>query len=554
MSLAELRPRLESLTLGAISRGISSLRGWRRGALSFALGAVSVSAFAPFHLWPLLFLTFPTLVWLLDGVAAEVTAQTRKAAWRQAMLVGWAFGFGFFVAGLYWIGFAFLVEAEKFAWLMPLAVAALPAGLALFYALAVWIAVALWRPGAARIFILATALFGADWLRGHILTGFPWNLWGYALAGNDALAQTAAIFGIYGLTLLTLLIVASPAAFAGTARDGSRNWPLPAICVMLVAAGWVWGEFRLSGGSDAVHPGVKLRIVQANVPQADKWKPENRQWIFERLLALSGKAPQAVPEAAGITHLIWPETSVPFLFMLNGDIALAEARKAFADMVGEGTSFIVGAERIDGTKRPDGQYTVDRVFNSLFVLDGEARLLGTYDKLHLIPFGEYMPLEKTMAALGITQLTQRNSGFAAGSRRRLMTTPGAPPYAPLICYEAIFPERVAGDEGRPGWLLNLTNDAWFGTSTGPYQHLQQTRLRAIEQGVPLIRAANTGISAVIDAHGRILASLPLNEMGTIDHALPVALAPTPYAVWGESWLIVVAFLIFILYRIVIVVE
>ena len=135
-----------------------------------------------------------------------------------------------------------------------------------------------------------------------------------------------------------------------------------------------------------------------------------------------------------------------------------------------------------------------------------------------------------------------------------MTAPGAPPYAPLICYEAIFPEGVAGDDGRPGWLLNLTNDAWFGTSTGPYQHLHQTRLRAIEQGLPLIRAANTGISAVIDSHGRVLASLSLNAMGTIDHPLPTALPPTLYALWGESWLIVVAFLIFILYRIVIVVE
>ncbi len=555
MSLADSRPKLAWLTLGAVSRGISALRGWRRAALSFALGVASVGAFAPFHFWPLLFVTFPALIWLLDGIAAETATTAPKAAWRQAALAGWAFGFGFFVAGLYWIGFAFLVEAEKFAWLMPLAVAALPAGLALFYALAAVIAVALWRPGAARIFIFAVAFFAAEWLRGHILTGFPWNLWGYALAGNDALAQTTSIFGIYGLTFLTLIIVASPAALAGSmARDGARNWPLPAICLMFVAVGWLWGEVRLSGVSGAVHPDVRLRIVQANIPQADKWKPQNRQWIFERLLALSAKGPQAGQDAAGITHLIWPETSVPFLFMLNGDIALPEARTAFADLVGDGTSFIVGAERIDGTKRPDGKYTVDRVFNSLFVLDGDARLLGTYDKQHLVPFGEYVPFEKTMTALGITQLTHMNSGFAAGSRRGLMVAPGAPPYAPLICYEAIFPEGVTGDEGRPGWLLNLTNDAWFGTSTGPYQHLHQTRLRAIEQGLPLIRAANTGISAVIDSYGRILASLPLNEMGAIDHPLPVALPPTPYARWGENWLIVVAFLIFILYRIVTVVE
>ncbi len=182
-------------------------------------------------------------------------ARSRRATWRQAALTGWGFGFGFFFAGLYWLGFAFLVEADKFAWLMPLAVAALPAGLALFYALAAWAAIALWRPGAARIFILAATLFGAEWLRGHILTGFPWNLWGYAFAGNAALAQTTSIFGIYSLTLLTLLIAASPAALAGpAAREAARTWPLPAICVALLASGWLWGEVRLAGATDAVDP------------------------------------------------------------------------------------------------------------------------------------------------------------------------------------------------------------------------------------------------------------------------------------------------------------
>jgi len=288
MSLAGTRPNLAWLTLGAVSRGISALRGWRRAAFSFALGVASVGAFAPFHLWPLLFVTLPALVWLLDGIAADSVASqtldsgrqvasvwkdatpakeslglradaegakrqsrnasashTRSAAWRQAALTGWTFGFGFFVAGLYWIGFAFLVEAEKFAWLMPLAVAALPASLALFYALAVWIAALLWRPGAARIFILAAALFGAEWLRGHILTGFPWNLWGYALAGNGALAQTASIFGIHGLTLLTLLIAASPAALAGrVAREGART-----------------GRFRRSASCSSRRAGCGARSV-----------------------------------------------------------------------------------------------------------------------------------------------------------------------------------------------------------------------------------------------------------------------------------------------------
>ncbi|WP_088345014.1 apolipoprotein N-acyltransferase [Rhodomicrobium sp. R_RK_3] len=518
--------------------------------MAIGLGAVSVLAFAPFHLWPLLFLTFPGLVWLLDGIAAE--NGTAKPRWRQAAFAGWCFGFGFFVAGLYWMGFAFFVEADKFAWLMPFAVAALPAGLALFYALACAAAMRLWRPGIARIFILAAALFAAEWLRGNILTGFPWNLWGYALAGNDALSQSASIFGIYGLTLLALLIFASPAALAGcTARPDARNWPLPALCLGLLAIGWGWGTLRLAPATDVAQPGVTLRIVQANIPQAEKWKPENRKRIFERLLSLSSEPSE---QGGPITHLIWPETSVPFLFMLNGAIALPDARDAFATLVPEGSSLILGAERVEGTARADGRYNVDRVFNSLFILDPEAKVLGTYDKLHLVPFGEYVPFETALTALGIKQLTHMNTGFASGATRRLMTAPGAPPFSPLICYEAIFPGQINAEDGRPQWLLNLTNDAWFGISTGPYQHLQQVRLRAVEQGLPLIRAANTGISAIIDAHGRIAASLPLGAIGHIDHALPAALAATPYARWGDFWLILVAFLIFVLYRVLIIVE
>ena len=557
MSLADIRPGLFAPTLGNLARRIALLDGWRRAALGFTLGAVSVLGFAPFDLWPILFVIFPCFVWLLDGIAADARLGT-KPQWRQAALAGWWFGFGFFVAGLYWTGFAFFVEADKFAALVPLAVVAFPAALALFYALAGMAAVALWGPGARRIFALSAAVFAVDWLRGHILTGFPWNLWGYALAGNDAIAQSTSIFGIYGLTLLALLIFSSPAVLAGPRRreGGGRAWTLPAVCLSLVAFGWLWGAARLSAATDETRPDVTLRIVQANVPQSEKWKPENRRWIFERLMKLSKDGAEASGAAPGKkpTLLIWPETSLPFLFMLNGAIASEEARQAFADLIPEATSLVLGAERVEATQRPDGLYHVDRVFNSLFVLDSEARILGIYDKTHLVPFGEYVPFEAVLSALGIKQLTHLNTGFASGTERRLMTAPGIPAFSPLICYEAIFPGQVTGEHGRPDWLLNLTNDAWFGTSIGPYQHLSQARIRAIEEGLPLIRAANTGVSAVIDAYGRIIASIPLNTIGTIDHALPVALAPTPYALWGDNWLIVVAFLIVILYRIVIEVE
>ena len=555
MSLSEPRAGIGASILNIISSRIAGLRGWRRAAFGFALGAATVLGFAPFHLWPLLFLTLPSFVWLLDGIASDEDDRPSppKPRWRQAALAGWWFGFGFFMAGLYWLGFAFFVEADKFAWLAPMGVAAFPAALAVFFALASAAAMAFWRPGVRRIFVLGAAFFAADWLRGHILTGFPWNLWGYAPAGNEALAQSASIFGIYGLTMLALLIFLSPAALAGPSAGGAgRGWVLPAAALGLLAIGWAGGGLRLTTAEGETVPDIQLRIVQANVPQAEKWKPDNRKWIFERLHRLS-EAPQA-GGAAAVTHLIWPETSLPVLFMLNERIFAAEVRDALAALLGDGRTLILGAERVEGSKRSDGRYDIDRVFNSLFIVGAQARVGDIYDKSHLVPFGEYVPFEETLAALGIKQLTRMNSGFAWGTGPRLVTAPGAPAFSPLICYEAIFPGRVIGGDGRPGWLLNLTNDAWFGTSTGPYQHLHQSRLRAIEEGLPLIRAANTGISAVIDAHGRILASLPLNEKGALDHALPVALPPPLFARWRENSLFLVAFLIFLLYRIVIAVE
>jgi apolipoprotein N-acyltransferase len=554
VSIADSRtfPRLTGA--GSLPAAIAALRGWKRAALSCSLGAASVLGFAPFHAWPLLFLTFPCLIWLLDGAAAA-GGVGRDSKYRRAAWTGWWFGFGFFLAGLYWIGIAFLVEADKFAWMIPFAITAMPAGLALFYAVAAALAMLAWRPGAGRLFVFAGAFFAAEWLRGHILTGFPWNLWGYTLAGSDGLMQMAALFGIYGLTLLALLVFASPAALLDARGSAARRpWLLPAICFALLAAGWIWGTLRLADDAGAVQPKVRLRIVQGNIPQADKWKLEKRDPNFQKMLDLSTQAPASAGTPA-VTHLIWPETSVPYLFGLNDGIYLPKVRDSLAMLLPEGVSMILGAERVDATPRGDGQYTIDRVYNSLFVLDAEAGIRGVYDKTHLVPFGEYVPFEDLAAKIGIKQLTHQNSGFASGKDRFLLQAGQAPAFSPLICYEAIFPNRVLADDGvRPGWLLNLTNDAWFGTSTGPYQHLHQTRLRAVEEGLPLVRAANTGVSAVIDPYGKITASLSLNTAGVIDEALPVALRQTPFSTYRGFSLIVVALMILLLYRVVIAVE
>ncbi|MEJ2117307.1 MAG: apolipoprotein N-acyltransferase, partial [Alphaproteobacteria bacterium] len=237
------------------------------------------------------------------------------------------------------------------------------------------------------------------------------NLWGYTVTGTDALAQTASLIGIYGLTFLSLLIFASPAAFGGlTARTGARNWVLPSLCLALLAAGWGWGSWRLANAAVAFHPGIKLRIVQPNIPQAEKWRPESRRWILDRLMKLSREGPNGNSSSAKLTHLIWPETSVPFLFMLNGKITSAEAQRIFASLVPSDGVMILGAERVDGQLLSNGRINPDAVYNSLFVLGKNAHVMTVYDKEHLVPFGEYVPFEKTLASIGIKKFTQGTTG------------------------------------------------------------------------------------------------------------------------------------------------
>jgi apolipoprotein N-acyltransferase len=279
-----------------------------------------------------------------------------------------------------------------------------------------------------------------------------------------------------------------------------------------------------------VHGNARLRLVQPSIPQAEKWQGANRQRIFSTFLELSRR--NAAGEEAGfdgITHVIWPESSLPFLMLQS-----PEALQAIGEMLPDNVVLITGSLRAATT--PDGALKESNgfltIYNDIAVLDGRGQVISTFDKLHLVPFGEYLPAQRTLESLGLEQLTRLKGGFAAGTGPRALSVPGLPPAIPLICYEAIFPEETARDESRE-WLLNLTNDAWFGDSAGPHQHLLQARLRAVEQGLPLIRVANTGISAAIDARGIILASLPLEARGVVEIALPGALTSTLYSRLGD---------------------
>jgi apolipoprotein N-acyltransferase len=509
----------------AVATWVASLTGWRRALLAVALGALSVLAFAPLHLWPVMFLTFGPLVWLLDGCHRHHRELAPRV--KCAALVGFWFGFGYFLAGLYWVAEAFLVEPWRHGWLIPFVMTALPAGMALFFVAAAVLAMVMWWPGAARAFALAIAFGLAEYARGHVLTGLPWNLVGYSILGGEAMMQIASLFGVYALSLLAALLFATPAAIVAPRDSGLAGGKgaitLAASLLLLLGAGTYWGEQRLAH-ADKTGTGIRVRIVQADIDQAAKWRPENSSEIFTDYLDLTKSGPKGL---SGISLVVWPETAVPFLLADS-----PEALTMIGEVLPEGTSLLVGSARLVEEHEAQGAPAATRIYNSLLVIDDKGEVVGGYDKIHLVPFGEYLPFQDFLESLGVMQLTGVRGGFSAGHGPRLLTVPGAPPASPLICYEIIFPDDVVEKSARPGWLLNITNDAWFGSSAGPYQHFHQARVRAVEQGLPLVRAANTGISAMVDAYGRILAEIGLGDKGAIDSELPKVGPQTLFAMFG----------------------
>lgn len=521
---------------------VAASRGWARRGIALAAGLVSVLAMAPFFLWPVLFVTLPVLVWLIDGSGSDPGADPDDAApgrdsgrWqglRSAFGAGWWFGFGYFAAGLFWIGEAFLVEADIFAWLLPVAVTAMPAGLALFYGCAAAAARAVWPPGIARLLLLAAAFAGAEWLRGHVLTGFPWNVLGYALTASLPQMQMAGLIGIYGLTLWAVLIFTAPLVLAADGERAGR--PLAgritgvSVALLPLALSAGYGAIVLSYPRAEPLPGVLMRVVQPSIPQREKWKPEKQREIFLEHLGLSRTSPSGVvDDLAGVTHVVWPEAAMPFL-----PLSTPEALDAIGALLPDGVRLITGALRLEEMK-PGA--TRREAYNSLMVFDADGRLATLYDKIHLVPFGEYLPFQQTLESIGLQQLSRMRGGFSIGpSPRPLVAVEGLPAVGALICYEAIFPAAVVQGPDRPGLLINITNDGWFGNTTGPHQHLHQSRIRAIEEGVPLIRAANNGVSALFDAEGRMLQRLALDQRGVFDTAIPARRTPPPYARFGDA--------------------
>ncbi|MFN3623430.1 MAG: apolipoprotein N-acyltransferase [Hyphomicrobium sp.] len=515
-------------TLVPICERVRGASGWRRAAVAFCAGALSALAMAPFFASPVLFVTLAVLVWLIDGS----TASSRRASFFSAAKAGWWFGFGYFLLGLFWVGEAFLVEADKFAWLMPFAVLILPAGLALFTAAAAGVARLAWWPGLARVLVLAITLSVAEWMRGHILTGFPWSVLGYALTAPLPLMQAASVLGIYGLTLVCVAVFAGPLVLIADAKSDARLTALRNALVLAtvpVLALYAFGIWRLSGGPAPMLDSVRVRVVQASVAQRDKWRPEKQREIFEDQLSLSRHDQSGRrDDLNGITHLIWPEAAMPFLPLEH-----PEALQAIGALLPEGTQLLSGALRLKHS--PAATPGAPRQgYNSLMVFGDQGNLEQTYDKIHLVPFGEYLPMQTFLESIGLEQLTRWRGGFSIGAMPRpLLSIPGLPPVAALICYEAIFPAAVVQGDERPGLLINVTNDGWFGDTMGPWQHFHQARVRAVEEGLPIIRAANNGVSAIIDSQGRVVAMLILNARGVLDSGIPTSIGPTVYAKFGD---------------------
>lgn len=515
--------------LAALAHRVMLLEGWQRNGVAFLSGASGALALAPIGFLPALITAFAPLVWLMDGVAHGEN-RASAANLRAAALIGWWFGFGYFVAGLWWLGAAFIIGGEQFVWLLPLGVVGLPAGLAIFMALGAVIARLLWSGSALRIFALAAGLGTAEWLRANILTGFPWNGFGQAIGDHIVLAQIVSVVGTEALGVIFVPLFASFALLAtGIGRSG--RFVLPGLSCLIFVGLFAFGTARLAavGGSRidmsslAVAPGVKLRIMQPNIAQQEKNNPAGGTDMLERYFRLSDRA--SGPERTGVadvTHLFWPEAPLPFI-MAREPGALESIR----GFLGETTTLVTGGIRAEASEDLIRRY---RYFNAIEVYD-RSGLQGVYDKTHLVPFGEYLPFEGVLRRIGLEQFVRVIGGFSASPQRRALAIQGLPPVIPMICFETIFSGELEAAGIGAKLLVNITNDAWFGRTSGPYQHLTQARLRAIEFGQPMIRAANSGISAVFDPYGRTVAALPLDSEGILDSPLPVGLTMTLYRQW-----------------------
>ncbi len=449
------------------------------------------------------------------------------ARWRSAFALGWLAGVAYFVVSIAWLAEPFQVDAEAQGWMAPFAVGLVAMFLALFWGAAAGVYRALAGQQPLRVFLFAAALALAEWLRGHVLTGFPWDLPGETWRAGSAPSQMAAEVGAYGLTWITLAISAS----VFVAFEGSRGRLMGLGAVAAVAGLYAFGTVRLAGAAPADPRAPWIRIVQADVRQESKYDERLFTSIVDRYVALTARPGSRLPDI-----VIWPEGAIPAAmedYLAPG----TWTEEAIAGALAPSQTLILGGYRFGGAAKG-----VPVTFNSLAVLrkvDDELQVGGFYDKFRLVPFGEFMPIDTLATRWGIKQFVHVGDGFTPGPSPRPLKLDGLPTVQPLICYESLFPgftrEGAEMTGVRPAWIVNISNDAWFGTGSGPRQHLNIASYRAIEEGLPMVRATPTGISAIVDAYGRVVRGkrLGLGAYGVIDGTLPPALRPTLYDRLGD---------------------
>lgn len=487
---------------------ISGIGAIKRLGTAFVIGIVSALAFAPYPGFPFFLLSISFCLLLVE------TAQ----GWKQAFWTGLFFGFGQFGLGVHWIGYSFLAQAEVPAWLAPIAVILLVGYLSLFMASAFAIAKILFPARwAKKALVFAVSFSAFEFLRGVIFTGFPWNPAAAIWWPLDFMFQPAALVGAYGLGFLTVLAGGLLTPLFIPAASSKKHFVPVLMAVALLVTLTSFGLIRLAGSEVQNFEGVRLRLVQANIPQAEKWNDKYLERNLERYVRLSTQVSEKP-----VTHVIWSESSIPY------DIYNDRRFQSYlAQRLGNDKILVSGANRITST-------TDVKVFNSIFALSPQGRITAIYDKSHLVPFGEFIPFRSLLGKLGLDTLTPGSFNFSKGPGLKTLLVADTPSFGPLVCYEIIFPGTVTEPDNRPAWLLNLTNDAWFGTSSGPYQHFALARLRAVEEGLAIVRVAGTGISGVIDPYGRIIDKIDLQTQGILDIALPKPLTSQPlFSIFGN---------------------
>lgn len=511
--------------LNSIPQFIAKQSGMKRNLLACLFGALVAAALPPVYIFPLAILGFSGFFLMM------LAAESPKVAFK----IGWWFGFGHFTAGLYWIAFALLVDAESFAWLIPFAVFGIPAVIAFYIG---FVSIVTWKiskyiSGWRLIIAFACVWTLTEMLRGWLFTGFPWNLAGYVLSMSDSMLQLASVTGIWGLSLLVVIVCTMPASLVSSNRGYGHSYRcfLPfSISVLVMAAVFMGGAYRLHNAEIKFVPNVKVRIVQANIPQNMKWEDELRYESVRKYVEMSTS-----DGFDSITHVIWPETALPFIITENSPL-LDEIAKA----VPKNGAVITGSLHAEFTK---GGF-LGKMFNSLIVINSKGNLYSRYDKSHLVPFGEYVPFR---TILPIEKITQGSMDFSEGEGVETINAPNFPSFSGLICYEVIFPGKVVDRSNPPKVIINVTNDAWYGNTSGPYQHFQMARVRAVEEGIPLIRSANNGISAVIDSYGRVVYATKLSTTAILDSPLPAEnLYITTYGRFGAATTIIMVALMLLI--------